>query len=92
MKKISIIALTLVLTAGLMTACRAPAMDETSNPTTEGTTPSSTATTPTTAATTPATVPTPSGTDGATEGTGGINTMDPTESMPGKNRGMAPRR
>lgn len=51
MKKISIIALVLVLTAGLMTACRRPSTDETTSPVETNpvmTTPSSESTMPTT--------------------------------------------
>lgn len=86
--KIKAIALTCILAAGLLTACRAPATDNATTPDTSTTRPSTSATTPTTTATTPTTsapttIPTPSGTDGTTEGRGGINSMDPRKAMPG---------
>lgn len=92
MKKISILALVFVLTAGLMTACRRPSADETTTPGTDyattGTTATNPTTAPTTVPTTPATMPSPTDSSDATENSGGINTMDPTESMPGKHRRM----
>ena len=92
MKKFSVIALTFVLTAGLLTACRAPSTDETTAPgsdySTTGTTATRPTTAPTTVPTTPATMPNPTGSFDPTENSGGINSMAPTESMPGKHRRM----
>ena len=93
MMKFGSIALTLILAASLMTACRAPVTDETTAPSTAATTPSTSVTTPATSATTPSatppvTLPEPSGTEDATEGSGGINSMDPSGSSNSKRRMM----
>lgn len=89
MKKISIIALVLVLTAGLMTACRRPMEDAMTNPSTQSTAPSTVAptagtTVPTTEATRPTSKPTePSGTTAPGNGTinPGDGTIDGTTSI-----------
>lgn len=59
MKKLTILALTLVLAAGLLTACRGNvSTDTTGNSTTATTQPTTTATTPSTTATVPSTTAT----------------------------------
>lgn len=92
MKKISILALAFILTAGLMTACTASMTDETTTPGTDYATTGPQATAPSTAPTVPATTPAPTDGSDPTETTGGVNTMDPTETTPGKHRRMTPRR
>ena len=95
MKNFSLIALSFVLTAGLLTACRAPSMDETTAPGTDySTAPTNTpttapTTTPTTTPSIPTTIPVPTGPSDATENSGGINSMDPSEGITGKH-GMMP--
>lgn len=92
MKKISILALAFILTAGLLTACAPTMTDETTAPSTGSTAPTTTVPTtvptvpPTTAPTVPATKPT-EGTE-PTETTGGVNTMDPDKQIVGKRRAM----
>ena len=81
MKKFGSLALTLIFAASLMAACTAPTMDETTAPSTAAPT-----TAPTVATTVPVTIPAPS-TD-PTGTTGGVNTMDPTASTPGRIGGM----
>ena len=101
MKKFSILALTLVLTTGLMTACTGTKNGETTAPGTDyattgpNVTTGTHATTPSTAATVPATTPThtePTDHSGFTETTDGINTLDPTENTNGKHRRIMPHR
>ena len=83
MKKFTIFALTAVLAAGLLTACRAPAMDETTDPSTTVTSPSTQATAPSTTTTPSTTPPASTGASDPTETTGGTNTMDPGKSLTG---------
>ena len=86
MKKFSILALALVLAAGLFTACTGTTTDDAAGET--GTTGAST-TAPTTKPTTaPTTVPTTAPATNPTETTGGVNTLDPTGNGDGK---MGPR-
>lgn len=77
MKKFAILALSLVLTLGLMTACRRNSTDETAGPSTETTTKPTNASTaattvPTTAPTTASTTPSENGMleDGMIDGNG----------------------
>ena len=86
MKKFSILALALILTAGLLTACTGTTMDETTGP--SGTTAPSTTASTAAPTTKPTTTPTTAPTTNPTETTGGVNTMDPTGN--GKGR-MGPR-
>lgn len=87
MKKISFLALVLVLMTGLLAACTGTRTDETTAPGTDYATTGPQATNPTTAPTVaPTTAPTHS-TD-PTETTGGVNTLDPTGNGDGK---MGPR-
>ena len=83
MKKIAALALGLVLTTGLMTACRRPVTEEMNTTGTHGTTaattPSTHATTPSTHATTPSTHTTESTAPHTTDGTNGLDIIDPTE-------------
>ena len=91
MKKFSILALALILSAGLFTACTGTMTDESTGPSTTTvptTAPTSAPTTaPTTAPTVPATKPAstdPSKGSDPTETTGGVNTLDPTGNGDGK--------
>jgi hypothetical protein len=81
----------MLLTAGLLTACRAPSMDETT-PSTQPSTSTTHSPTPSTHATTaptiPTTIPVSTGPSDATEGTGGVNTMDPSGAIGNKNGRM----
>lgn len=97
MKKISLLALTFIMTAGLLTACRMPSTDDATVPSTTGTKPTTATTAPTTIPTVPATMPTvttPSATEAtdATNDSENNNTTKPSEGHPGKNRRMAPGR
>lgn len=83
MKKLTILALTAVLTAGLLTACRTPSMDEVTDPSSSATRPSTQTTTPSSTTTTPSSNPATTGSTESTETTGGTNTMDPGKSLTG---------
>ena len=87
MKKFSLIAMSFILTAGLLTACRAPSTDETTTPSAT----SAPTTVPTTTPTIPTTIPVPTNPSDATENSDGINSMDPSEGITGKH-GMMPHR
>lgn len=99
MKKISIVALVLVLTAGLMTACRRPMEDEMTLPSTHATTPSTHVTTPSTHATTPnthATEPSTHVTDPSNhatqpDSTDGTDMINPTDHSDAARRRRLPR-
>lgn len=101
MKKITVIALVLVLTATALTACRAPSTNETTspvetngamtNPTTEATVPTTQATQPSASASEPSdgmTMPgIMDGMDG-TNGMDGANGSDPSGKTSGAGRAM----
>ena len=99
MKKISIFALVLVLTAGLLTACRRPVKDEMTLPSTHATTPSTHATMPSTHATMPsthATMPSTHATEPSTHttqphSTDGTDMVDPTDHSDAARRRRLPR-
>ena len=81
MKKTIVLALTAVLAAGLLTACRAPSMDQATDPSTTATRPTTQATAPSTTVA-PSTPPASTSATNPTETTGGTNTMDPGKSLP----------
>ena len=86
MKKFSILALVLVLTATLFTACTGTMTDDTTGSDSTTTAPTSTTTNPTAA---PTTAPT-TATTSPTETTGGVNTLDPTGNGDGKDGARMP--